>query len=94
MGGVREKLGPDGLDARDCRGVHNCPVSSSDPRSAEGWGEVDSVPVQAQATGQERSPWADGHSRGEGGKGTTLSKAGPRNRVMGSCPQWGGESLG
>ena len=38
MGGVREELGPDGLHTRDCRGVHNCPVSSSDPRSAEGLG--------------------------------------------------------
>lgn len=51
------------------------------------WERLNSVPVQAQATGQERNPWSGGYSRGKGGKWATLSKAGWRNRVsLGSVP--------
>ena len=40
-----------------------------------------------------KESWAGGHSRGQGGKGTTPSRAGKEQRCPGPCPQWGGESL-
>lgn len=50
------------VPGRDARSI---PASSSDPGSVGG---LDCAPVQAQATEQERSPWAGGHSRGKAGK--------------------------